>query len=64
MIRCLDTSFSLLSRSLIRTFELRSKVLPLGKTQINLVFRSLIRTFALSEINNEKLSIYDEKELR
>ena len=28
------------------TFELRSKVLPLGKTQIHLVFRSLIRTFA------------------
>ena len=31
---------------LFRTFELRSKVLPFGNTQINLVFRSLIRTFA------------------
>jgi hypothetical protein len=29
-----------------RTFDLRSKALPLGKTQIHLVFRSLIRTFA------------------
>ena len=32
--------------SLIRTSELRSKVLPLENTQINLVFCSLIRTFA------------------
>ena len=32
--------------SLIRTFDLRSKVLSLGNTKINLVFRSLIRTFA------------------
>ena len=33
-------------RSLIRTSELCSKVLPFGKAQINLAFRSLIRTFA------------------
>ena len=32
--------------SICTTFELRSKVLTLGKTQINLVFLSLIRTFA------------------
>ena len=32
--------------SLIRTFELRSKVLSLGNSQINLEFPSLIRTFA------------------
>jgi len=32
--------------SLIRTFELRSKVLSLGKTKKVLVFLSLIRTFA------------------
>ena len=31
-------------RSLVRTSDLWSKVLSLGKTQINLVFRSLIRT--------------------
>ena len=35
-------------RSLIRTSDLRSKVLMLGKTQINLVFPSLNRTFALN----------------
>ena len=32
--------------SIFRTLDLRSKVLTLGKTQINLVFPSLIRTFA------------------
>ena len=32
--------------SIFRTLDLRSKVLSLGKTQINLVFPSLIRTFA------------------
>ena len=31
--------------SLIRTFELRSKVLSFEKVQINLAFCSLIRTF-------------------
>jgi len=41
------TSFPFAFRSLIRTFELRSKVLPLENTQIYLVFSSLIRTFAL-----------------
>ena len=29
-------------------FELRSKVLSLGNTQINLVFHSLIRTFVIN----------------
>ena len=33
--------------SLIRNFELRSKLLPLEKTQINLVFYSLNRNFEL-----------------
>ena len=36
-------------RSLIRTSELRSKVLSLGKLQIYLHFRSLIRTFAAAK---------------
>ena len=35
--------------SLIRTFDLRSKVLSLEKGQINLAFCSLIRTFALEK---------------
>ncbi len=42
-----EDSINLVFRSLIRTFELHSKVLPFGKHQINLVFRSLIRTFVV-----------------
>ena len=36
--------------SLVCTFELFLKVLPLGKTQINLAFRLLIRIFAAEKV--------------
>ena len=39
---------NLLFSELIRTFDLRSKVLSFENAQINLAFCSLIRTFAAS----------------
>ena len=47
-------SNNLVFHSLSRTFELRSKALSLGNSQINLVFHSLIRTF---ELRSKALSL-------
>ena len=50
-------SNNLVFHSLIRTFELRSKALSLGNSQINLVFHSLIRTFVTDTVNS--ISFYN-----
>ena len=43
--RAFCATINLAFRTLIRIFELRSKILSFGNAQINLAFRSLIRTF-------------------
>ena len=42
----------------LRIFELLSKILSLGNTQINLVFRSLIRIFAAELLNYGSIHSY------
>ena len=57
MVRLLFLSVeNLANKRISRTFELLSKVLTFGKTQINLVFLSLNRTFATQK--TQKIMIY------